>query len=66
VTATVSGYCRRGECGPCVTYTAGRLLTGTDPNRWCTHTCHPEPALTDEKHRPALEFWRQHRPDVAS
>ncbi len=63
---TTTGFCDRGECDRCLTFTAGRLLTGTGWNWWCTCACHPEPVLRDEAHRPALDLWRRHRQEAVA
>ncbi len=55
--STMTGFCSRADHGSC----SGLNLTGTGWNWWCVCRCHPEPVVTDETHRPALEYWRRHR-----
>lgn len=59
--STLTGFCARADHPAC----SGRNLTATGWNWWCTCGCHPEPTITDEAHRPALEFWRRHREELA-
>ncbi len=58
---TKTGFCGRSENDSC----DGVNRTATGWNWWCTCRCHPEPTITDEAHRPALEFWRKHREAAA-
>lgn len=56
----MTALCRRDRHAGC----DGVNLAATGWNWWCTCHCHPEPTITDEAHRPALEFWRKHRDEV--